>query len=72
MHHLLCLSVDKDYRNENIYFYTVECDENMTKSYYSSFPTFFIILWVISQKLAWFMSLFRVFPDLYNKIYNLP
>ena len=27
---------------------------------------------LISQKLAWFMSLFRVFPDLYNKIYNLP
>ena len=44
MHHLLCLSVDKDYRNENIYFYMAECDENMTKSYYSSFLTFFIIL----------------------------
>ena len=37
MHHLSCLSVDKDYRNDNIYFYMVECDENMFKSYHESF-----------------------------------
>ena len=40
MHHLSYLSVDKDYRNANIYFYMVEYDENMTKSYHASFLTF--------------------------------
>ena len=30
MHHLSCLSADKDYENENIYFYMAEYDENMT------------------------------------------
>ena len=40
MHHLSCLSVDKEYMNKNIYFCKVECDENMTKSYHASFLTF--------------------------------
>ena len=40
MHHLSCLSADKDYKNENIHFYMVECDKNMTKSYHASFLTF--------------------------------
>ena len=40
MHHLSCLSADKDYKNKNIHFYMVECDENMTKSCYASFLTF--------------------------------
>ena len=42
MHHLSCLSFDKDFKNENIYFYMVECDENMTKSYHVSFLTFWL------------------------------
>ena len=42
MHHLSCLSVDQDYRNENIDFYMAECDEDMTKSYHASF----IIFWL--------------------------
>ena len=33
MHHLSCLSANKDYNNENIYLCSIECDENMTKSY---------------------------------------
>ena len=41
MHHLSCLSVDKDYNNENIYFYMAKSGENMTKFYHVSF----IILW---------------------------
>ena len=40
MNHLLCLSADKDYNNENIYFYMAECGENMTKSYHASFHIF--------------------------------
>ena len=40
MHHLSCLSVDKDYKN--FYFYMDECDENMTKSYHASFLTFWL------------------------------
>ena len=40
MHHLSCLSYDKDYKNDNIYLYMVKCDENMTKSSYASFLTF--------------------------------
>ena len=35
MHHLSCLSADKDYNNENLYFYMIECDENMTKSFHA-------------------------------------
>ena len=42
MPHLSCLSVDQDYRNENIDFYMAECDEDMTKSYHASF----IIFWL--------------------------
>ena len=33
MHHLCFLSTNKDYKNENIHFYMVICEENMTKSY---------------------------------------
>ena len=40
MHHLSCLSADKDYKKENTHFYIVECDENLTKSCYASFITF--------------------------------
>ena len=40
MYYLWCLSVDKNYNNENIYLYITECDENMTKSYHASFFTF--------------------------------
>ena len=40
MHHLSCLSINKDYNNENIYIYVAECGENMTKSYYASFIKF--------------------------------
>ena len=36
MHHLSRLGVDKDYKNENIYFYMAECGENITKSYHVS------------------------------------
>ena len=42
MHHLSCVSADKDYKNENIYFYIVECDKNMTKSCCASFSTFLL------------------------------
>ena len=28
--HVSCLSVDKEYNNENIYFYVAKCNENMT------------------------------------------
>ena len=44
MHHLSCLSVDKGYMNENIYFYMAECDENMTESYHASFLYFDCIM----------------------------
>ena len=40
MHNLSCLRAHKDYKNENIHFYVVECDENMTKSCYGSFLIF--------------------------------
>ena len=40
MHHLSCLSDDKDCNNENICFYMTEYDENMTKLYHTSFHTF--------------------------------
>ena len=40
MHHLACLGVDKNYKNENIYFYMAECTKKMTKSYHASFVKF--------------------------------
>ena len=30
MHHLSCLSIDKDYNSENIYINIVECGKNLT------------------------------------------
>ena len=42
IHHLSCLNFDKDYKNDNIHFDMVECDENMTKSCYASFLTFLL------------------------------
>ena len=40
---LSCLSADKDYKNDNIHFYMVECDKNMIESCYASFLTFHYI-----------------------------
>ena len=41
MHYLsFALSADKDYKNENIHFYLVECNGNIIKSCYASFLTF--------------------------------
>ena len=39
MHHLSCLSTDKDCNNENIFFYMTESSENMTQFYHTSFLT---------------------------------
>ena len=38
MHHLSCLSVNKDYMNENVYFYMAECDENIDGYYVAYKP----------------------------------
>ena len=44
MHHLSCLRVDKDSKNENIYFYTAEYHENMTNLFHHYFLHFDYIM----------------------------
>ena len=40
MHHLSCLTSNKDCNNDNIHSYIAKCGENMNKSYHESFRTF--------------------------------
>ena len=42
MYQLSCLSVDKDCKNVNLYFYMAKCDENITNLYHVSFLIFWI------------------------------
>ena len=68
MYHLSCLSADKDYNNENIYFYISECNENMTKSYHTSFPTFWLYyemkpIWLIGSQIVEFSYFCTIYLD---------
>ena len=49
MHHLSCLSADKDCNNENIYFYMTECGENMNNFYHASFRAFWVDFWEVKS-----------------------
>ena len=65
MYHLSCLSADKDYNNENINFYVVEWDENMTKSNHASFSTFWLLYetnptWILGSQMFEFSHFYQL------------
>ena len=47
MRNLSFLSANNEYKNENIHFYMVECDKNMTKSCMHYFLNFHYIMRLI-------------------------
>ena len=65
MHHLSCLSVDRDFNNENIYFYMDECNESITKCYHASFLIFLVYyetnpIWLLESQVVEFSHFYEL------------